>query len=232
MNAATETTRRKPSGKMEQRAAAECARIERNGEGAFCVVWKKSRTWGNCPSISDLNGEKAAHASGCGYDKLSAVVCEFLAWLSPSGYLKTGGAGIRATIQELAGLGWELEHTYDGNSEDGFTIRRAGPVFRDARDMNWPEGSGIVFLGHYTTPKRDGGTVHVGADLYFCANGGGSDPFVSAQYSNDGADYSSGLEFASANRHLRRAATLAIEAGLLDRELVDKRTGGDFSPLA
>ena len=49
------------------------------------IEWKRSRTWGNCPTAEmrawDKNGNfytHKAHASGCGYDKGSTVLAECL----------------------------------------------------------------------------------------------------------------------------------------------------------
>lgn len=94
----------------------------------FQVIWKKSRTWGFCPSIS-YRGAKAAHASGCGYDKLSGVLAEYLSQLpdqkAANAVARCGGAGLNSVVSALAEHGWKLVHTYDGNSEDGFTIEKA-----------------------------------------------------------------------------------------------------------
>lgn len=50
--------------------------------------WKKSRTWGSCPRVEawvrtrdadgswDNDGMRKGYASGCGYDKSSAAICE------------------------------------------------------------------------------------------------------------------------------------------------------------
>lgn len=118
---------RKPQGKMEKRAAEACEDYTRNGGGSFTVDWKKSATWGNCPRI-DYRGEKAAYASGCGYDKLSAVLVEYLGWLAPEGQRLSGsGAGVRTVQDNLRVFGWELVHDYDGNREDGFTLKKIQP---------------------------------------------------------------------------------------------------------
>lgn len=130
MSTTTETTTqetrtvRKPSGLLEKRALAACQEIEREGTGSFAVVWKKSRDYGQCPSISNWHGEKVAHASGCGYDKQSAVLVDLLCWLAPRRVLKSHGAGLRSLQAELRELGWELACDYDGKTEEGYTISR------------------------------------------------------------------------------------------------------------
>ena len=116
---------RKPQGTMEKRAAGACHVFDELGGGTFHVEWRKSRTWGRCPAVM-WHGDKAAYASGCGYDKLSTVVCEFLRWLpgTPEHGLISGGAGVRSAIEELAACGWTLIHEYDGKTEDGFRLER------------------------------------------------------------------------------------------------------------
>lgn len=129
-------------GKMEARARAACANYAQNDGGSFAVIWSRSNTWGFCPRI-DYHGEKAAHASGCGYDKLSAVVSEFLHHLAPS-VRGTGGAGIQ-TVQSRARVdGWELSHDYNGKQEDGFTLRRVDPASPRGRLIAHLAGGGTI----------------------------------------------------------------------------------------
>lgn len=94
----------------------------------FSAVWKKSSTWGYCPSIS-YRGAKAAYAGGCGYDKLSGVLAEYLSQLpdqkAANAVARLSGAGLNSVISTLAEHGWKLVHVYNGNSEDGFTIEKA-----------------------------------------------------------------------------------------------------------
>jgi len=108
--------------KLEKRAKEACDEYARRGEGSFAVIWAKSSTWGLCPRI-EWRGEKAAHASGCGYDKLSAVVAEYLSPLVPEVGFR-GGAGINSVIDCMKEYGWELKHTYDGKTEDGFELTK------------------------------------------------------------------------------------------------------------
>lgn len=108
---------------MQKRAKDACGEIVRYGSMNFSVEWCKSSTWGRCPRIMH-QGEKAAHASGCGYDKLSAVLAEFLTWLVPDGLPGCSGAGVRTVQDKLKAAGWMLEHLYDGKWEDGFRISK------------------------------------------------------------------------------------------------------------
>lgn len=109
---------------LQKRAARACAEIEEQGYGVIFVEWRKSRVYGYCPCIL-YHREKAAYASGCGYDKLSAVLAEYLEPLVP-GIERCSGAGETSIIEFLAEHGWELKHTYSGNTEDGFTLTRKG----------------------------------------------------------------------------------------------------------
>lgn len=108
---------------MQKRAKSACEEIARYGSSNFSVEWKKSRTWGRCPRIMH-RGKKAAHASGYGYDKLSAVLVGFLGWLVPGHLNRCYGAGVRSVQEKLKEAGWMLEHLYEDNSKDGFRISR------------------------------------------------------------------------------------------------------------
>lgn len=54
------------------------------------VTWNRSRSWGNCPRVELRGGgggrtwTAGGYASGCGYDKLSAAVCEALEKCPPA----------------------------------------------------------------------------------------------------------------------------------------------------
>ena len=123
----------KRMGEMESRAYQACKEIkERLADGGsfnFTMVWKKSRTWGHCPSII-LFGGKVAHASGCGYCKESACLADALRFMAdtPEQYNdidKTRGRGESAVIKAMKGAGYILEKTYYGDNEDGYTISKA-----------------------------------------------------------------------------------------------------------
>lgn len=114
---------------LERRAYAACDEIKRYAASGdafhFAVWWKRSRDYGLCPVIN-YQGKKAAYCSGCGYDKLSAVVVEFLAPLCP-GVDLGHGAGIPWVREKLASCGWQLVHKYDGKTEDAFSIQPLKP---------------------------------------------------------------------------------------------------------
>jgi hypothetical protein len=108
--------------KIEQRAHNACVYFAEIEHGSFQVIWKKSRTWGSIPSIS-WHGGKASIASGCGYDKLSAVVAYFLQYLPGAAEVVLhAGAGISSVQKCLLSYGWQLKHTYNGKTEDGFEL--------------------------------------------------------------------------------------------------------------
>ena len=110
--------------KQEKRAADACESYREWGGGRFSVEWVKSRTWGHCPRIM-WRDQKAAYASGCGYDKISAVLAEYLQSLVPEAeLLRTAGAGLRAVELLLAEHGWKLEQTHNGRTEDGFKLTK------------------------------------------------------------------------------------------------------------
>lgn len=113
--------------KVEKRAIALCDAIRRHsGPFTITVEWKRSATWGLCPSIHYGDG-KAAHASGCGYDKLSAALAEALSPLAKEiGY--TSGAGVTAVAAACRAAGWELKHVASSPTVDVFTIEAATPT--------------------------------------------------------------------------------------------------------
>jgi hypothetical protein len=100
------------------------------GRAGFTISYKKSKTWGYCPSILNWRGEKVAYASGCGYCKTSAVMADFLRWLYPHGsdehskIARTSAAGEPSVINALKELGWTLEQTFNGKTEDGWTLSK------------------------------------------------------------------------------------------------------------
>ena len=104
------------------------------------LVWRKSRTWGLCPSLETLGGTRLAYASGCGYDKESAALAEGLRFLGATeaevGQIHgCGGCGLGSITEKLAACGWKLEKTHNGRTEDGFTVSRtAAPTRLDERD--------------------------------------------------------------------------------------------------
>jgi len=102
---------------LEKRAIKACDIIRESGSGIFAVEWRKSRNWNFIAVICDTNGDKAAMATGCGYDKESQVISEFLLPLCPS-VANTGGCGLSSTKAACAKDGWRLKvlstsKTYD-----------------------------------------------------------------------------------------------------------------------
>ena len=89
------------------------------------MEWKKSRMWGANPTLT-YKGTTVAKASGCGYDKESAALADFLSHLVPEA-ARSSGAGFLSVVEAMAAAGWELRKTYCGIREDGYELRRARP---------------------------------------------------------------------------------------------------------
>ena len=116
---------------LEKRALAYCETLKRNGGGTVSVVWSKSATWGMCPRVENYNGEKVAHASGCGYCKHSAVLAESLCWLGETeeeqhSIGRKSSAGVSSVRHALAAIGWELESIGRWKTYDVHTLKRLG----------------------------------------------------------------------------------------------------------
>ena len=77
--------------KWKRQELERLERADRAGELweiSIRMDWRKSRTWGNCPRVEagvrtkdrngnwDNDGMRKGYASGCGYDKSSAAICE------------------------------------------------------------------------------------------------------------------------------------------------------------
>ena len=124
------------------------------------IEWRKSNTWGFCPVASmrwkDANGwhyeERAAYASGCGYDKESTVVAKCsnkvlsgMLWRKkntrkniPYGISLAntffprfdGGVGMSCYYRIASFLGGKLEHVASGKTYDKyiFTFGKKGGV--------------------------------------------------------------------------------------------------------
>jgi hypothetical protein len=108
--------------KMESRAKAACLTFEQNSGGEFSVKWTPSKTWGNTAAAYHY-GEKCSLASGCGYDKQSAAIADFLRFLVPDVWSK-GGAGFSSCVRVMKENGWTLECTYNGKTEEGYKLTK------------------------------------------------------------------------------------------------------------
>lgn len=116
---------------LERRAKAMCdgfrAQYDKDDGPLVVVKWTKSRTWGMCPSIYD--GERVAYASGCGYDKLSAVLSEALCWMGTTPELRMaiaccGGSGVFMVQGALRAAGWDLRAGYTDSTTDTYSLIR------------------------------------------------------------------------------------------------------------
>jgi hypothetical protein len=114
-----------PKTKMEKRAAEFATE---NLDGAtIAVIWNKNRTWGTVPVIKNWSGEVVARASGCGYDKLSAVLTDLLMFLPVENneeIARCSNAGFSSLARALENQGWNIQQTYCGRTEDAFKLTR------------------------------------------------------------------------------------------------------------
>lgn len=116
---------------LESRASRALAHLAApGGEIYFTVEWRKSRTWGSI-AVIEADGGKAAEASGCGYDKLSACVVDFL-YLMPDpaaaqAIAGASGAGIGTIKRRLAETGWNFEEVAATSGTDTFRLSRTAP---------------------------------------------------------------------------------------------------------
>jgi len=145
----------------EKRAQAFCRSAVENGQTTLNVEWRKSRDYGYCPAVLNWNGEKIAYASGCGYDKLSAVLVEALSFLFPDctdagGSLRgCSGAGLSTVTRRLKEHGWTLEQTANGQTFDAFKLTRDA-----CQECN---GHGFI-----TDPRSGGGKVYLPHPCHVC----------------------------------------------------------------
>lgn len=111
-----------------ERVREVCAR-QPDFPARLALVWRKSKTWGHCPSLETLSGERIAYAGGCDYDKESAALAAGLRFLGATGdevakIHAQGGRGLAPLVEALDGFGWILTKVHNGRTEDGFTVTR------------------------------------------------------------------------------------------------------------
>ena len=139
-----------------------------------CVVeWRKSRVWGYNPKLEGWNGSERviSRCSGCGYDKLSTVVADFInrtpamlakiqeltAWPQGrrpygfSGYngdalTASGGVGIGSLIDGLRALGISVVHT-SGDTSNHFTFSGDFTVRKSIRFVEYAWRGGKSHIG-------------------------------------------------------------------------------------
>ena len=114
---------------MEQRAKSFCAGIMEQGNAAISVKWTKSKTGDFNPTVLNFANKPMAHATGCGYDKLSVVLADALRFLGRSRREQneiywTRGSGEERVKEKLHACGWDLTHTHNTPNFDGFLIRK------------------------------------------------------------------------------------------------------------
>lgn len=116
----------------EKNAIDVCNRIRTRNSAMLSIQWVKSRTWGMNPNVYCYN-LVVGKASGCGYDKESAALAEFLHFLPTDTSQQMdvhskSGCGFNSLADALHKTGWLLEKTYSGKVEDAYTISRIGTV--------------------------------------------------------------------------------------------------------
>ena len=131
---ATENSWSKNLTKVEQRALAYAEYLKDVLESGkeqvtILVTWKKSKTWGLCPSISNQMQEKVAHASGCGYCKLSACLVELLRFFADDteqykDIYSQGGCGEYAVFDAMDRVGYTVKRIHNGKNEEVFGISK------------------------------------------------------------------------------------------------------------
>lgn len=120
---------RKPSTILQKRAAHALSGLSQDRPNVFTVEWRKSSMWGRIAVICNHYGEKVAEASGCGYDKLSAVIADYLMWApfisaeDSSRIAHLGGTGygnLQSVINESTAL--EIKQLSSGKFSDTFQV--------------------------------------------------------------------------------------------------------------
>ena len=97
-------------------------------EHTFAIHWKKSKDYGNNPHIYDLNGKNLIRVSGCGYDKRSDALAEYLCNLPTleendrKKIRSTGGSGDNNVIRKVLEFGFKLEPLYTDSKVDVYKI--------------------------------------------------------------------------------------------------------------
>jgi hypothetical protein len=108
--------------KTEYAAKSACITFKANDGGEFRLIWTPSKQWGHTAK-TEHRGRRTGFASGCEYDKQSAVIADFLRFLVPECH-QNGGAGLNSIQNTLLKHGWRLSQTYNGKSEEGYILSR------------------------------------------------------------------------------------------------------------
>lgn len=115
---------------VEKRAKNYCDHLNEYNGGRIEVNWKKSRTWGMNPVITDYSGDKCTNVSGCGYCKLSTALADCLCFLFPVGsenYKRvayTAGTGESSFIHAMQESGWHVDKVYANENTDVYDLKR------------------------------------------------------------------------------------------------------------
>jgi hypothetical protein len=112
----------------ETRAFLDMESVKKYGSHYFRIYWVKSRMWGYNPTIP-TSGGNAVNISGCGYCKESAALANYLRFLGANeeeqfSVWRRAGAGFGSIAEALALIGWKLDKTYSGKTEDAYQLTR------------------------------------------------------------------------------------------------------------
>jgi hypothetical protein len=112
----------------EARAQSDMESALKYGSHYFRIYWTKSRMWGYNPTIP-TSGGSAVNISGCGYCKESAALANYLRFLGATeeeqfSVWGRAGAGFGSIAEALALIGWKLDKTYSGKTEDAYQLTR------------------------------------------------------------------------------------------------------------
>jgi hypothetical protein len=107
----------------ERNAKDICGNISAEGHGTFRLRWTRGGMYGR-QIHAEVGNTTVARTCGCGYDKLSTAIADFLRFLVPNVW-QCGGTGYSTVANELERNGWTLERIYNGKDEDGYKISRS-----------------------------------------------------------------------------------------------------------
>ena len=112
----------------EARAQSDMESALKYGSHYFRIEWIKSRMWGYNPKIYTTGGS-AVNVSGCGYCKESAALADYLRFIGTTeeeqfSVWRRSGAGFGSIAEALALIGWKLDKTYSGKTEDAYQLTR------------------------------------------------------------------------------------------------------------
>ena len=97
-------------------------------EHTFAIHWKRSKNYGNNPHIYDLDGRDFIRVSGCGYDKRSTALADYLCNLPTleendrKKIRSTGGSGEAHVFRKVLEFGFKVEGLYTDALVDVYKV--------------------------------------------------------------------------------------------------------------